>query len=701
MNKIRISTLALTLALSLVLISGLGLAQGPGPEAEVQEKITTPTISPPDTAVPDASGAPPESAPEPHELDPALADEIAGVERTAAMEPSAPDPAARALAVNALSTTGLLLVPDSTNDRVMALDPLTGNVIDANFIPSNSVVGTGVNAILSADARSILVSDQTGDVVHRFGLDGAYLGVFAPAGGVNTAILDNIRGISLDATGNLLVTVGAGANADAVAKFDASGNYLGNFVANGSGGLDSPFDVYRRAADWLVSATDSDAIHRYNLAGGYVVDFASVNTFPEQIAEAANGNVLVANFSPTDQEGVLEFTPAGAFVGRYDPVGLGGYRGVHELPNGNILTTTGAGVHEISRSGALVADKITGISGRYIEYVRIGPPPKACPAGSRAGELTTADSAFTRPFSSDGTCAPSVAGTVVYFDVFSYFLGGPTPHDLFASLVGGATFDSVLVFYQAPDGSQNPFDPTQPCLNLVAYNDDYPSVLQSQIDATGLRNGWVDVVVTTFSNGVTGTYILGASSQSCQPGETVTACNAGAIAVPATGTPAGPAAPYPSTIAVSGRPGFLTYVRVHLYGLDHTWPDDIDMLLVGPEGQNLILMSDTGGSTDLVNANLTFDDAADGPLPDAAQITSGTYQPTNYGTGDDFAAPAPAPSAATTLATFAGTGPNGTWSLYVVDDASGDVGNTHGGWCVELTFHKVRVFLPLVLRNAP
>lgn len=47
----------------------------------------------------------------------------------------------------------------------------------------------------------------------RLGYDsttGLYIGVFAPAGGVNTAILDNIRGISLRANGNLLVTNGDG-----------------------------------------------------------------------------------------------------------------------------------------------------------------------------------------------------------------------------------------------------------------------------------------------------------------------------------------------------------------------------------------------------------------------------------------------------------------------------------------------------------
>jgi len=48
---------------------------------------------------------------------------------------------------------------------------------------------------------------------------------------------------------------------------------------------------------------------------------------------------------------------------------VGGNRGVYELPNGNILTTNGTGVYEISRAGTLVDTKITGVNAQYIELV--------------------------------------------------------------------------------------------------------------------------------------------------------------------------------------------------------------------------------------------------------------------------------------------------------------------------------------------
>ncbi len=283
-----------------------------------------------------------------------------------------PDPAAAARASHLLNTSGLLLIPDSGDDRVMAFDPLTGDLVNPDFIPTDPThLSTPINAILGPGGDSILVSDQIEDVVLAYDLQGNYLGVFAPAGGPDPSVLDNVRGIALRPNGNLLVTVGGGANADAVAEFDSDGNYLGNFVANGDGGLDSPFDAYQRTADWLVGGSTSDALHRYDLnTGAYIADLTAIDSFPEQINQASNENVLVANFSGTE-EGVVEYAPDGTLVGVYDPTGLGGYRGVYELPNGNLLTTNGDGVFEIDRAGNLVDTKISGVNGRFIELVNL------------------------------------------------------------------------------------------------------------------------------------------------------------------------------------------------------------------------------------------------------------------------------------------------------------------------------------------
>lgn len=284
------------------------------------------------------------------------------------------DPVAHAQAVARLVDGGLLLIPDSTDDRVMAFDPVTGDLIDPDYIPADpDNLSTPIEAILSASGMTILVSDQIDDVVQEYDMDGNYIGIFAPAGGVDTSILDNIRGIALRDNGNLLVSVGSGSNSNAIAEFDTAGNYIGNFVANGAGGLNSPFDVAPRPTDWMVPGITSDAVHLYDLAGNYVSDLTAVDTFPEQVVEIPNSNVLVANFS--GESGVLEYLADGTFVALYDVVT--GNRGVYELPNGNILTTNGSGVYEIDRNGALVDTKITDVSGRFITHIGMEEPPTA------------------------------------------------------------------------------------------------------------------------------------------------------------------------------------------------------------------------------------------------------------------------------------------------------------------------------------
>jgi subtilisin-like proprotein convertase family protein len=156
------------------------------------------------------------------------------------------------------------------------------------------------------------------------------------------------------------------------------------------------------------------------------------------------------------------------------------------------------------------------------------------------------------------------------------------------------------------------------------------------------------------------------------------------VSTPITIPSSGAASPYPSNNIVAGIGTSIVDVDVILDGLSHTWPDDIDIMIVGPQGQNLRVLSDAGGSTDVVNGDITFDDSAAAPVPDAGPLATGSYQPSNYEAAvDPFPAPAPVPSAATTLATFNGTDPNGTWSLYVVDDTGGDTG-TITGWCLQI-----------------
>jgi large repetitive protein len=146
------------------------------------------------------------------------------------------------------------------------------------------------------------------------------------------------------------------------------------------------------------------------------------------------------------------------------------------------------------------------------------------------------------------------------------------------------------------------------------------------------------------------------------------------------------AAPYPSTITVSGfKKGKITDVDLRLRGLNHGNADDIDVLLVAPNGRNAIVMSDVGGSASASSLTLTLDDGAAEFLPYNAPLTSGAFQPANYVFIPDSFPGAPTPSGESALSTFNGSNPNGTWRLFVVDDAMGSVGAISGGWDLEIT----------------
>lgn len=163
--------------------------------------------------------------------------------------------------------------------------------------------------------------------------------------------------------------------------------------------------------------------------------------------------------------------------------------------------------------------------------------------------------------------------------------------------------------------------------------------------------------------------------------------NTTAIAIPNGPSIPTPGNPYPSPIEVSGLIGTVTSLVVTLNGFNHPLPDGVDIMLVAPDGTNAIIFSDVGGAYDVKGITITLNDGAATSLPDNGQLVSGTFKPTNFGTGDVFTAPAPAPSGQTALSTFNGKSPNGTWKLYVVSDADAD-GNTgaiQGGWSLKLT----------------
>src|SRR5206468_2152523 len=61
----------------------------------------------------------------------------------------------------------------------------------------------------------------------------------------------------------------------------------------------------------------------------------------------------------------------------------------------------------------------------------------------------------------------------------------------------------------------------------------------------------------------------------------------------------------------------------------------------------------------------------------------------------------PAPPYGTHLNVFQGTDPNGLWSLYVVDDALGDVGFIGDGWTLDISIIDPQADIGLIVQDIP
>lgn len=209
--------------------------------------------------------------------------------------------------------------------------------------------------------------------------------------------------------------------------------------------------------------------------------------------------------------------------------------------------------------------------------------------------------------------------------------------------------------------------------------------------------------------------------------------------------------PYGSTIKVPANAfpegSKVKDVNVTLKGLTHDLVDDVDVLLVAPDGRYVMVMSNvsgstaaTGTSTKADNVTFIFDDSATLPLPNSTRndglLTSSSssvlagivydewvnvwtdptprrYKPTDYDASNQLSVddldqfPTPAPEtlitpgtnvdmtsaeqavkkvtrSGPTLASLNGGLPAGEWKLYIVDDFFWYKGELKG-WSLEIT----------------
>lgn len=153
-----------------------------------------------------------------------------------------------------------------------------------------------------------------------------------------------------------------------------------------------------------------------------------------------------------------------------------------------------------------------------------------------------------------------------------------------------------------------------------------------------------------------------------------------------------------STIQV-GETSTVSSVSVVLMGINHAGPPDLDIAVISPVGTKVVLMSDAGrdpanpsGTRIGPGVTLTFTDGgATMPqfITNSVPISTGTYKPSNYPADtEDPQCPTTGMGAqtdqvgSTTLSSFNGQPANGTWTLRIEDDCSGQDGELQGGWCL-------------------
>lgn len=175
--------------------------------------------------------------------------------------------------------------------------------------------------VLVASDRTILVSSGIGNKVARFDpVSGSSLGDFVASG---SGGLNSPFGMTFDPDGHLLV---ASSGTGKVLKYHGTtGVFLGVFVDPGPGSLFAPVGLAVGPDDHLYISTSDHAVLKFHGASGaFLGTFVSHGSGglnqPRGLLFKPDGNLLVASFG---SNAVLEYDGVtGAFLGRFDKGGL-------------------------------------------------------------------------------------------------------------------------------------------------------------------------------------------------------------------------------------------------------------------------------------------------------------------------------------------------------------------------------------------
>jgi hypothetical protein len=204
---------------------------------------------------------------------------------------------------------------------------------------------------------------------------------------------------------------------------------------------------------------------------------------------------------------------------------------------------------------------------------------------------------------------------------------------------------------------------------------------KGMIGSTGNRKIWAAVIIVVAAAVALSMALADDAEAGKFVTKTKTFSSTQVISFPGPGS--GPANPYPSTIPVSFKPGSqVADVDLTLHDFESKNPDDVAVMVAHGQ-RNQGVMADAGGSHDLFDINIEFDDESpirasdNNPIGAPGFGITTVVAPARYGA--DW--PDPAPSA---LSVFDKMNPNGNWELFVVDDGFGSDPATIGHWSLTI-----------------
>jgi uncharacterized delta-60 repeat protein len=527
--------------------------------------------------------------------------------------------------------------------------------------------------------------------------------------------------IAIQADGKIVVAGRGGPFSDFVlARYNTDGNLdpsfgIGGQVTTDFGGNNDAASGVAIQADGKIVAAGSAApessccqfaLARYNTdgsldpsfgTGGQVTtDFGGLDE-ASGVAIQADGKIVVAGRGgPSSDFALARYNADGTL----DP----------SFGTGGQVTTDFGGFGDAANGVAIQTDGKIVAAGTGFALARYNTDGSLDPSFGTGGQVTTrgGDDAFGIAIQSDGKI---VAAGFISFDFNQDF--ALARYNVDGSLDGMVTTDfgdrsgdvAEAVAIQADGkivaaGGAGPCSP--PCKFALARYLTLPPVSPLTVVTEGSGTGMVISVppgincgtdcseiypvgtqVMLMATAAEGSVFAGWNRGGCSGTGTCTIIVNADIAIaaifslisPITIPDVGPATPYPSSITVSGLTGIVSKVTVTLRDASHTFVSDLDILLVGPGGQSVVLASGVGGDAAISNLTVTFDDAG----------APGTFPPTSLFPDIFFFPPAPLPPYGSALAVFEGTTPNGTWNLFVQDSVPFDSGLIEGGWSLTIT----------------